>query len=461
MKARQRALALVACLSALMPEAALVRGLRAAPTPAAAAFVEAAGSLVGVRGSERRLEREGELAAMAADAFASLEDAGAEARDVIDVLYATALALPKRRGDDGWLPSEERFDAARPAFPPSLEGSIARALERIGAAELSAVETTRAAYAVRRLGLSVPRIDVDSVVLGLSRYEVPQATAIEQAAAQVLSAEAALQLPFRFLPNLVAPPASLEDLAEEVGFQRDHLITRSGVRVLERRLTRWLAEDGIGGLAYSGKIMPPAPLGRGGHVAAVRDQLLSACNLRFDCCLANLYADEKAACKWHTDPEHGSMWALDTVVVSVGDTRRFALRKLGDASTDPASGTIHHFHAFEGDAVWMHSDCQDAFEHAVLPPEGAENQMPRASLVFKRALTSSSGRRGHGTAKAKAARRAPPPAKGRPAGKGGAGRGGGAGAGRGAARRGAAAKGAGGRRPGAKGGASRRGRRGP
>ena len=50
----------------------------------------------------------------------------------------------------------------------------------------------------------------------------------------------------------------------------------------------------------------------------------------FDCALCNLYpAGEDAACKFHSDPEHGSHWHLSTAVVSCGEPRRFAFRRIG------------------------------------------------------------------------------------------------------------------------------------
>lgn len=48
-------------------------------------------------------------------------------------------------------------------------------------------------------------------------------------------------------------------VAGQVPFQAELLVTRDGRKVKERRETCWMAEPGIGGLAYSGKIMSPVP----------------------------------------------------------------------------------------------------------------------------------------------------------------------------------------------------------
>jgi hypothetical protein len=146
-------------------------------------------------------------------------------------------------------------------------------------------------------------------------------------------------------------------------------------------------------------------------------------------------------CKFHSDPDHGRLWALDTVVVSVGETRRFNLREIPDAgiltgsalSSSPSSSSAvaqmvpgrkqsgkvpikeapssqsssspeqehHSFHLFDGDVFYMFADCQDSFQHCVMKSEGENNNSPRSSLVFKKSLPGPGGRRGHGLVKSK------------------------------------------------------------
>eukprot|EP01083_Nonionella_stella_P105030 301768_1 len=50
----------------------------------------------------------------------------------------------------------------------------------------------------------------------------------------------------------------------------------------------------------------------------------------FDCSLCNHYPNEESACKFHTDPEHGTYWERLTCVVSAGnqDVRKFAFRPI-------------------------------------------------------------------------------------------------------------------------------------
>ena len=205
------------------------------------------------------------------------------------------------------------------------------------------------------------------------------------------AAESALRLPFRVHVNAVALPG-VDELAAALPLRADTIATKSGALVLERRRTAWLAEPGIGALAYSGKLMAPEPFDA---VRRVRDSVNGMLDApKFDCALCNLYpAGEDAACKFHSDPEHGSHWHLSTAVVSCGEPRRFAFRRIG-AEDDERDR--HSFHLFDGDVVEMFDDCQDLYQHAVLAPEDATNQGARVSLVFKNALLLPSGKKGHG-----------------------------------------------------------------
>mmetsp|Transcript_59207 Transcript_59207/g.69227 ORF Transcript_59207/g.69227 Transcript_59207/m.69227 type:complete len:106 (+) Transcript_59207:713-1030(+) len=48
----------------------------------------------------------------------------------------------------------------------------------------------------------------------------------------------------------------------------------------------------------------------------------------FDCALCNHYPNAESACKFHTDPEHGTVWERLTCVVAAGDPRTFAFRPI-------------------------------------------------------------------------------------------------------------------------------------
>jgi alkylated DNA repair dioxygenase AlkB len=221
----------------------------------------------------------------------------------------------------------------------------------------------------------------------------------------------------------------VQRLRDQIEFTQDTIVTRTGAAVQERRSTAWIAQDGIGALAYSGKLMHPGPItpvvqnimtrveeavfdnGSGGSVY-----------LRpfFDCVLCNFYPDGDSACKFHTDPEHGSHWERLTCVVAAGEPRRFAFRPIPGLATwsewesNNASANLGATKSvddnvpavltlFPGDVVKMDGSCNDDFHHAVYPEHGISStaddhdRQGRVSLVLKRAIDRN-GRRGHGVA---------------------------------------------------------------
>jgi hypothetical protein len=257
----------------------------------------------------------------------------------------------------------------------------------------------------------------------------------------------------------------LPDLLLDIPFNFDTLTTRTGNEVIERRGTAWLAEGGIGALAYSGKLMRPAEVpalvreimremeqwcveqGRqhaDGKIAGASLSLLPSCQMMnsaeviwddcsstnlafqelgefiqstpefFDCALCNHYPDGDSACKFHTDPEHGTHWHRTTAVVSCGSSRKFAFRPIPEVSTwseweskkkqqqnDDTSNAPAVSQLFQGDVVFMTGSCNDLFHHAVYasPSDGKLGiGNSRVSLVFKRALDRGGGKKGHGLA---------------------------------------------------------------
>jgi hypothetical protein len=276
----------------------------------------------------------------------------------------------------------------------------------------------------------------------------------------------------------------IKTLLHEIPFKIDTITTRTGSSVQERRSTAWVAEHGIGSLAYSGKLMNPKPIPsivqysmreveksilqhdsddhnsndydsdndydhNGFNERSVHDYTdnidyrsqLKLCveqtGSYFDCALTNHYPELDSACKFHTDPEHGTFWERLTCVISAGDDdiRKFAFRPIpqmndwyqwdnndnnrkgkggaksgggggggNDAGIEPAV-----IHLFPGDCVKMWGACNDVFHHAVygadqvqvLDGAGTLNQKQlendgRVSLVFKRAMDRGNGRKGHG-----------------------------------------------------------------
>ncbi|GAX28311.1 hypothetical protein FisN_27Hh034 [Fistulifera solaris] len=219
------------------------------------------------------------------------------------------------------------------------------------------------------------------------------------------------RLPFDILPCGVSDLQSVSAWQQDIPFQFDTIITRTGANVQERRGTAWVAEEGIGALAYSGKLMAPHPLPTSvtNVMRQVEHAMFRTESPFFDCALCNWYPYGESACKFHTDPEHGTMWDRLTCVVAAGDARRFAFRPIQtsweDWDTNQQAGTSQKnginnepavIRLFPGDIVKMYDTCNDDFHHAVYPDADGRG---RVSLVLKRALPrGSKGQRGHGLA---------------------------------------------------------------
>ena len=257
------------------------------------------------------------------------------------------------------------------------------------AADILAAAPPRAKNAKRKKKRSPPR---GSPNLASPAAGINTATDRDETASSLSTTE---------LEELLAS-LSVASLAKEVPFKTERLVTRTGARVDERRETCWMADEGVGGLAYSGKVMRPTPFTP--TVDALRELVYEKTGQRFDCALLNLYPERSAACAYHKDPDLGRLWARDSVIVSVGETRRFAFREerfptsARGGKQKSAYAPEHWFRVRGGDAVWMFGDCNDAWEHCVMPGEsegpdagGAGDgfpapDAPRASVVFKRSL---------------------------------------------------------------------------
>jgi len=116
-------------------------------------------------------------------------------------------------------------------------------------------------------------------------------------------------LPFDLVPKVIDWDEVFPDepatrrLQEEIPFHFDTIVTRTGATVTERRGTAWIAEDGIGALAYSGKLMPPHEISDPIRtiMRLVEDRVIQNRNFPrpfFDCVLCNHYPDGESACKF-------------------------------------------------------------------------------------------------------------------------------------------------------------------
>ena len=192
-----------------------------------------------------------------------------------------------------------------------------------------------------------------------------------------------LNLPFHVIPGFLnhIDSLSVQTLRYQVDFGVDEIRTVSNKFVRERRQTSWEGDEGVGPFLYSDKEMPRqdwSPL-----VRQVRDALANPAlghGQYYDCCLLNLYPDGGSGMRYHIDPDQGTLWDFDTVVVSVGASRRFSFRRISEDDNQE----IHSFTVMHSDTTYMFADCQQQFQHTVKKAENKKEQSPRSSLVFKR-----------------------------------------------------------------------------
>ena len=88
-------------------------------------------------------------------------------------------------------------------------------------------------------------------------------------------------------------------------------------------------------------------------VEALRnDEEYGGYDINFDCALMNLYPDGASACAWHTDPEMGTVWDRDSVIVSIGEaasirvqeTRRWGETKRCRGRADMGANASRRLH---------------------------------------------------------------------------------------------------------------------
>ena len=182
----------------------------------------------------------------------------------------------------------------------------------------------------------------------------------------------------------------MKEFVHEVDFQVDTIRTSTNTTVQERRQTAWQGDEHVAPFAYSGKSMVRnswSPL-----VLQIRNELYKQTSHYYDGCLLNLYPDGYSGMRYHIDPDQGTLWGYETVVVSVGATRRFAFRLIESDGDDDVTKDLlsrpHIFVLMNGDVTEMFDDCQERFQHTVKPADKKQEKAPRVSLVFKKTIDS-------------------------------------------------------------------------
>ena len=187
---------------------------------------------------------------------------------------------------------------------------------------------------------------------------------------------------------------AVSELAAQLPLRRDAVVSGSAepsaTSIVEDRDTCWLSDAGVA-FAYSGKSMAAeGTLHDTEGVAVVRDAVHASIGDLYDSVLINHYPDGTSGMRFHSDPgqgpgastagageaEQGGGWGYSTAVVSVGGTRLFTFRRIGQPEVRVTFAVRH------GDCLHMYADCQRTWQHSVVreqPGRGLSARAPRGA----------------------------------------------------------------------------------
>lgn len=188
---------------------------------------------------------------------------------------------------------------------------------------------------------------------------------------------------------LIPPEIDIEDVAYTSGFigrpeasrmldrlwkelsWRQETITLYGRRVRQPRLTAWCGDPGAV-YRYSGLTLEPLPWHP--ELLKLRDRLERKLGGAFNSVLANAYRNGGDSMGWHADDER-ELGARPVIAsVSLGEERRFLLRKRGD---NRSKGLVLE----HGSLLVMKGDCQRNYQHSL--PRTARDIGLRINLTYR------------------------------------------------------------------------------
>ena len=151
-----------------------------------------------------------------------------------------------------------------------------------------------------------------------------------------------------------------------------HRVRLFGREHLTPRLCAWYGDPGAR-YAYSGQALEPLPWPPA--LAHLRAQLKTTLGHAFNSVLCNLYRNGADSMGWHSDDE-ASLGPRPVIVsLSLGATRRFALRHRARRYRSVTLALGH------GDLLVMAGDTQRHWQHAV--PKTCQPVGPRINLTFR------------------------------------------------------------------------------
>ena len=163
----------------------------------------------------------------------------------------------------------------------------------------------------------------------------------------------------------------LAGLQAEVAWQEEEIVM-FGRRVKQPRLTAWYGDPGTS-YTYSGLTMQPQPWTA--RLTTTRQDIEAATGHRYNSVLLNLYRHGQDSMGWHSDdePELGTDPAIASL--SLGEPRRFHLRKKSDHGQKIQLDLAH------GSLLLMAGSLQHHWQHQL--PKSQRTMSARLNLTFR------------------------------------------------------------------------------
>ncbi len=177
-----------------------------------------------------------------------------------------------------------------------------------------------------------------------------------------------------------APAMTLADLVDGLAWEQQS-VTVFGKTYPTPRLTAWYGEASY---TYSGVMHPRAAMPE--VLAEVRDRLEHQLSTRerpvaFNSVLANYYRDGRDSVAWHADDEDELGLEPTIASLSVGGSRKFAVKCVSSTCTVPGCAGKYDAVLRHGDLLVMSGRSQLDYLHSV--PKTATACGPRVNLTFR------------------------------------------------------------------------------
>lgn len=179
----------------------------------------------------------------------------------------------------------------------------------------------------------------------------------------------------RLEPDFVAAPeadAWFEHLRRELDWRQREIVL-FGRRVMQPRLVAWHGDPGVR-YRYSGATLHAA--GWPECLREIRARVEQHAGTSFNSVLCNLYRDGADSMGWHADDEPELGDAPTIASLSLGETRRFVLRRRDDHEQKLELWLPH------GSLLVMQGDLQRYWQHSL--PKTRRLVGARINLTFRR-----------------------------------------------------------------------------